>query len=341
MNQREELCRFQRSEWRVFSYLKFKCCFCFVREAFLTDTQVKTSYLPSEIVWGARLEPLFTRPKYNGKYTVDYSRFHQIIPDPKMISEEEIENIANLFDTKLPKRTKFRFSFRESSVPFKDGKAIKTSKPLKLFSRFKSKKKNKKKVSYQYNEDDFSERKEVDVEYVREKTIFHIDNVEGENSESNLCEQLIEQAEPSNGEVVKPLVIPSDDSTAKHADSYKGFKRSYEQKVSFGNKTSRTSHCLYPLAEQHSDQPAEHSKYRSNHQANNQQLHHHSRHHQQHHHSHHQTKKFTAKPSYISLQSYDSLPSLAYEDLSENDQQATTTLHKNHAHNREHHTKNV
>jgi potassium inwardly-rectifying channel subfamily J len=39
-------------------------------------TQVRTSYLPGEILWGHRLTPLMTYEKSNGQYDIDYSQFH-------------------------------------------------------------------------------------------------------------------------------------------------------------------------------------------------------------------------------------------------------------------------
>jgi len=45
-----------------------------------SSTQVRTSYLPSEIAWGQRLAPLMTYHKENGCYTIDYKRFHDTLP---------------------------------------------------------------------------------------------------------------------------------------------------------------------------------------------------------------------------------------------------------------------
>lgn len=39
-------------------------------------TQARTSYLPSEILWGHRFEKLVTYQRDNTQYTIDYSRFH-------------------------------------------------------------------------------------------------------------------------------------------------------------------------------------------------------------------------------------------------------------------------
>jgi potassium inwardly-rectifying channel subfamily J len=43
-------------------------------------TQLRTSYLPSEILWGHRLSPLLTYQKENGQYKIDYTQFHAVEP---------------------------------------------------------------------------------------------------------------------------------------------------------------------------------------------------------------------------------------------------------------------
>jgi len=42
--------------------------------------QMRTSYLPSEILWGHRLAPLLAYQKDNGQYRIDYKRFHAVEP---------------------------------------------------------------------------------------------------------------------------------------------------------------------------------------------------------------------------------------------------------------------
>ena len=51
-----------------------------VVEATGMTTQVRTSYLPSEILWGHRLAPLLTFRLDNGSYEIDYGRFHETRP---------------------------------------------------------------------------------------------------------------------------------------------------------------------------------------------------------------------------------------------------------------------
>ena len=41
--------------------------------------QVRTSYLPSEILWGHDLAPLLTYQKDNGRYKVDFSQFDNVV----------------------------------------------------------------------------------------------------------------------------------------------------------------------------------------------------------------------------------------------------------------------
>ncbi len=43
-------------------------------------TQVRTSYLPAEILWGHVLDPLLTNRKDNGRYEIDYGKFHSVTP---------------------------------------------------------------------------------------------------------------------------------------------------------------------------------------------------------------------------------------------------------------------
>lgn len=64
-------------------------------------TQVRTSYLPSEIFWGHRLTPLVTYQKENGQYKIDYSEFDKTIPitmpecSAKELSKREIDADGN------------------------------------------------------------------------------------------------------------------------------------------------------------------------------------------------------------------------------------------------------
>ena len=41
-------------------------------------TQARSSYLPNEILWGYRFEPLVTFNKELGEYAVDYSLFNNV-----------------------------------------------------------------------------------------------------------------------------------------------------------------------------------------------------------------------------------------------------------------------
>ena len=70
-----------------------------VVEATGMTTQVRTSYLPGEILWGQRIAPLLTYRKDNGRYEIDYSRFHETTPmdmpdiSPKEYYDQQIEQM--------------------------------------------------------------------------------------------------------------------------------------------------------------------------------------------------------------------------------------------------------
>jgi len=55
------------------------CCGGIVESTGMT-AQMRTSYLPSEILWGHRLAPLLAYQKDNGQYRIDYKRFHAVEP---------------------------------------------------------------------------------------------------------------------------------------------------------------------------------------------------------------------------------------------------------------------
>jgi len=52
--------------------------------------QVRTSYLPSEILWGHDLSSLLTYQKDNGRYKVDFSQFHNVeaVDTPEMSAKD-------------------------------------------------------------------------------------------------------------------------------------------------------------------------------------------------------------------------------------------------------------
>ncbi|CAF3582751.1 unnamed protein product [Rotaria socialis] len=60
-------------------------------------TQARTSYLPSEIVWGYRFERLITFQRNDGLYRIDYSRFHLTYPvDMITCSAKELNELHEL-----------------------------------------------------------------------------------------------------------------------------------------------------------------------------------------------------------------------------------------------------
>ena len=60
-------------------------------------TQARTSYLPSEIVWGYRFERLITFQRDDGLYRIDYSRFNLTYPvDMITCSAKELKELHEL-----------------------------------------------------------------------------------------------------------------------------------------------------------------------------------------------------------------------------------------------------
>ncbi|KIH60566.1 hypothetical protein ANCDUO_09182 [Ancylostoma duodenale] len=49
-----------------------------VVESVGSTTQARTSYLPSEILWGKRFEKLVHYKKENGQYNIDFCKFHNV-----------------------------------------------------------------------------------------------------------------------------------------------------------------------------------------------------------------------------------------------------------------------
>lgn len=64
-------------------------------------SQAKTSYLPSEILWGHRFEPIIGYNRESIEYEVDYALFHNTKPvDTPLCSARELSRL--LFQQKLP-----------------------------------------------------------------------------------------------------------------------------------------------------------------------------------------------------------------------------------------------
>jgi len=57
--------------------------------------QARTSYLPAEILWGHRFEPVVSYDKNQSRYIVDYSRFHdtQPVETPRASAREQYDGL--------------------------------------------------------------------------------------------------------------------------------------------------------------------------------------------------------------------------------------------------------
>ena len=60
-------------------------------------TQARSSYLPSEVLWGHRFQPMVVYNKERQGYEVDYSRFNNTVPvDTPLCSARELEQFYQL-----------------------------------------------------------------------------------------------------------------------------------------------------------------------------------------------------------------------------------------------------
>jgi len=60
------------------------------------NLQVRTSYLPSDILWGHTLAPLFTYQKDNGRFKVDFSQFNNVVEiDMLEMSAKDLAFLTN------------------------------------------------------------------------------------------------------------------------------------------------------------------------------------------------------------------------------------------------------
>lgn len=57
--------------------------------------QARTSYLPAEILWGHRFEPVVSYDERQGRYNVDYNRFHstQLVETPRGSARQQYESL--------------------------------------------------------------------------------------------------------------------------------------------------------------------------------------------------------------------------------------------------------
>ncbi|VDD88395.1 unnamed protein product [Enterobius vermicularis] len=62
-----------------------------------STTQARTSYLPSEILWGKRFEKLVTYQRDNGEYRIDFGKFHNVYDvDTPTCSAKELDEMRLL-----------------------------------------------------------------------------------------------------------------------------------------------------------------------------------------------------------------------------------------------------
>jgi len=60
-------------------------------------TQARSSYLPSEVLWGHRFQPLVSFKKETGEYEVDYSLFNNTYEvDTPLCSAKALDELKNI-----------------------------------------------------------------------------------------------------------------------------------------------------------------------------------------------------------------------------------------------------
>lgn len=63
-------------------------------------TQARSSYLPSEILWGHRFQSLVTFKKDTGEYVVDYALFNDTVEvDTPLCSAKQLDEHRAMFNT--------------------------------------------------------------------------------------------------------------------------------------------------------------------------------------------------------------------------------------------------
>lgn len=78
---------------------KAKCEIVVILEGTIESTdqrvQARTSYLPAEILWGHRFEPVVSYDKNQSRYIVDYSRFHdtQPVETPRASARDQYDGL--------------------------------------------------------------------------------------------------------------------------------------------------------------------------------------------------------------------------------------------------------
>ena len=79
--------------------------------------QLRTSYLPSEILWGHHLDPLVTYQKTDGQYKINYSQFHACSPfkmselSAKQLHEKLKQNDRNNCNSNEPEHPEYPVNF--------------------------------------------------------------------------------------------------------------------------------------------------------------------------------------------------------------------------------------
>lgn len=109
------------------------------------DLKIRTSYLPSEILWGHRLTPLLTYQTAKGTYDVDHKQFNGTIPismtERSAKAEGALDEAATDGGQGQQRKSFYQNMEKDSSISLVRhqaiGQPIELSTPKRLYRRFR------------------------------------------------------------------------------------------------------------------------------------------------------------------------------------------------------------
>lgn len=102
MNESESVILFSQQKLSPKAILVYRIAKIFFSEGVIESTgmttQARSSYLPSEILWGHRFQSLVTFKKETGEYEVDYAIFHKTMEvDTPLCSASQLDEHRAMF----------------------------------------------------------------------------------------------------------------------------------------------------------------------------------------------------------------------------------------------------
>ncbi|XP_011156828.3 G protein-activated inward rectifier potassium channel 3 isoform X3 [Solenopsis invicta] len=91
-------------------------------------TQARSSYLPSEILWGHRFQPIITFRKETGEYEVNYTLFNNTYEvDTPLCSAADLDRIRTMHHVKTGMFPEYRETYSNSSLTMSSASSLKSS----------------------------------------------------------------------------------------------------------------------------------------------------------------------------------------------------------------------